>query len=209
MNSNQFMRAAGISSALAERWLPHIVAACTEFGITKRADLAMFIAQVSHESGHFARLVENLNYTPAALVATFGKHRITQQQADALGRTTAHAANQRAIANLIYGGEWGKKNLGNTKTGDGWNFRGRGLIQTTGRANYVRTAGALGVDLVERPELLEQQGNATRSAAYFYSWRGCLKHTGDVNTVTRLINGSLLGIDERRENYARALDALK
>lgn len=85
--------AAGISAGLAARWFQPVDAAMKEFGITAPADQAMFIAQVGHESGGFSAVVENLNYTPSALVATFGK-RITQQQADALGRTTEHAARQ-------------------------------------------------------------------------------------------------------------------
>lgn len=85
--------AAGISAGLAARWFQPVDAAMKEFGITAPTDKAMFIAQVGHESGGFSAVVENLNYTPSALVATFGK-RITQQQADALGRTTEHAARQ-------------------------------------------------------------------------------------------------------------------
>lgn len=87
MNQQLFQKAAGISAGLAARWFPHIDAAMKEFGITAPADQAMFIAQVGHESMGFSAVVENFNYTPSALVATFGK-RITQQQADALGRTS-------------------------------------------------------------------------------------------------------------------------
>lgn len=109
MNQTQFQKAAGISAGLAARWYPHITAAMKEFGITAPLDQAMFIAQMGHESGGFTRLVENLNYAADSLVPTFGKHRITAQQAAALGRTATQPANQRAIANLVYGGEWGKR----------------------------------------------------------------------------------------------------
>ena len=81
MNQSQFQKAAGISAGLAVRWFPHIAAAMKEFGITAPLDQAMFIAQMGHESGGFTRLVENLNYAADSLVPTFGKHRITAQQA--------------------------------------------------------------------------------------------------------------------------------
>ncbi|MDU2880380.1 MAG: glycoside hydrolase family 19 protein, partial [Enterobacter sp.] len=83
MNKSQFQKAAGISAGLAARWFPHIDAAMKEFGITAPLDQAMFIAQMGHESGGFTRLVENLNYAADSLVPTFGKHRITAQQAAA------------------------------------------------------------------------------------------------------------------------------
>lgn len=109
MNKSQFQKAAGISAGLAARWFPHIDAAMKEFGITAPLDQAMFIAQMGHESGGFTRLVENLNYAADSLMPTFGKHRITAQQAAALGRTATQPANQRAIANLVYGASGGKR----------------------------------------------------------------------------------------------------
>lgn len=152
MNQSQFQQAAVISAGLAARWFPHIDAAMKEFGITAPADQAMFIAQVGHESMGFSAVVENFNYTPSALVATFGK-RITQQQADALGRTSGHAARQDAIANLVY-----SNRLGNKAPGDGWKYRGRGLIQITGLHNYRICGAALKLDLVTSPEQLEPNG---------------------------------------------------
>ncbi|MDM9068697.1 glycoside hydrolase family 19 protein, partial [Citrobacter koseri] len=112
MNQQQFQLAAGISVGLAARWFPHIDTAMKEFGITAPLDQSMFIAQMGHESGGYEKLVESLNYADDRLVPVFGKHRITAQQAAALGRTATQPANQKAIANLVYGGEWGKKNLG-------------------------------------------------------------------------------------------------
>lgn len=208
MNQTQFQKAAGISAGLAARWFPHITAAMKEFGITAPLDQAMFIAQMGHESGGFTRLVENLNYSADSLVPTFGKHRITAQQAAALGRTATQPANQRAIANLVYGGEWGKKNLGNQVAGDGWKYRGRGLKQVTGLSNYRSCGLALKLELVTQPELLEQDSYAARSAAWFFASKGCLKWSGDLVRVTQIINGGQNGIDDRKARYLLAKSIL-
>lgn len=202
MNQSQFQMAAGISSGLAARWFQPVDAAMKEFGITSPEDQAMFIAQVGHESGGFSSVVENLNYTPSALMATFGK-RITNQQADALGRTTEHAARQDAIANLVY-----SNRLGNKEPGDGWKYRGRGLIQITGLDNYRTCGAALKLDLVTSPEQLEQELQAARSAAWFYTSKGCMAYGADITRVTRIINGGLNGIDDRKIRYNKAWTAL-
>ncbi|TBM09053.1 glycoside hydrolase family 19 protein [Hafnia paralvei] len=173
-----------------------------EFGITAATDQAMFIAQVGHESGGFRQVVESLNYTPGALVTVFGK-RITQQQANALGRTTAQSARQDAIANLVYANL-----LGNKASGDGWKYRGRGLIQITGLNNYRACGAALKLDLVTKPELLELYQHAAHSAAWFYTSKGCMAYGADVYRVTQIINGGLNGIDDRKVRYNKARAAL-
>ncbi|MFH2377006.1 glycoside hydrolase family 19 protein [Hafnia paralvei] len=198
----QFQKAADISAGLAARWFPHIDAAMKEFGITAATDQAMFIAQVGHESGGFRQVVESLNYTPGALVAVFGK-RITQQQANALGRTIAQSARQDAIANLVYANR-----LGNKASGDGWKYRGRGLIQITGLNNYRACGAALKLDLLTKPELLELELQAARSAAWFYTSKGCMAYGADVYRVTQIINGGLNGIDDRKVRYNKARAAL-
>ncbi|WP_279203309.1 glycoside hydrolase family 19 protein [Obesumbacterium proteus] len=198
----QFQKAADISAGLAARWFPHINAAMKEFGITAATDQAMFIAQTAHESGGFWQVVESLNYTPGALVAVFGK-RITLQQANALGRTTAQSARQDAIANLVYANR-----LGNKASGDGWKYRGRGLIQITGLDNYRACGAALKLDLVTKPELLELELQAARSAAWFYTSKGCMAYGADVYRVTQIINGGLNGIDDRKVRYNKARAAL-
>jgi len=208
VNQTQFQKAAGISAGLAGRWFPQIDKVMREYGITAPLDQAMFIAQMGHESGRFTRLVENLNYAAENLVSTFGRHRITPQQAAALGRTATQPANQKAIANLVYGGEWGKKNLGNQVAGDGWKYRGRGLKQITGLSNYRSCGQALKLDLVTQPELLEVDENAVRSAAWFYISHGCLLHSGDVERVTLLINGGRNGLDKRRALFNLAKSVL-
>ncbi|EEO0128092.1 glycoside hydrolase family 19 protein, partial [Salmonella enterica subsp. enterica] len=123
MNLSQFQQAACISAELAARWYPHIIAAMSEFGITAPLDQAMFIAQTGHESAGFTVLKESFNYSVGALKKTFGK-RLTTYQCEMLGRIDGRqVAHQPQIANLVYGGR-----MGNKDAGDGWKYRGRGLI---------------------------------------------------------------------------------
>lgn len=100
----------------------------------------------------------------------------------------------------------GRKDLGNTQPGDGFRFRGRGLLQTTGRANYLATGQALGVDLIANPERLTEPMLASRSAAWYWHQRGlnALADKGDFKLVTRRINGGLNGYDERLALYEAA-----
>lgn len=202
MNHEQFQQAAGISATLATRWFLHIASAMDEFGITSANDKAMFIAQSGHESSGFSLLTESLNYTPQALITTFGR-RITQYQAEMLGRTADHAANQPAIANLVYSGR-----LGNKAPGDGWKYRGRGLIQITGLDNYLRCSAGLHFDLVKEPALLELDKYAARSAAWYYSSNGCSLVCDDINKVTRIINGGTNGLIDRQRRLKIARAAL-
>ncbi|ELM7732772.1 glycoside hydrolase family 19 protein [Escherichia coli] len=207
MDINQFRRAAGITEQLAVRWYSHITAAMKEFGIIDPQHQAMFIAQVGHESTGFTRLVENFNYSIAGLSGFIRAGRITPDQASALGRKTYEKAlpleRQRAIANLVY-----SKRMGNNGPGDGWNYRGRGLIQITGLNNYRDCGNGLKIELVAQPELLAQDEYAARSAAWFFATKGCMKYTGDLVRVTQIINGGQNGIDDRRARYITASKVL-
>lgn len=110
--------------------------ACAAKGVTDPRQVAYVLATPMIETGgSFVPITESLNYSAEALKAKFPS-RISPADADRYGRTT-HIANQPEIANRIYGGAWGKTNLGNTQPGDGWAFRGRGLCQITGRRNYT------------------------------------------------------------------------
>lgn len=207
MNQQQFQLAAGISAGLAVRWFSPMTAAMKEFGITAPQDQAMFIAQAGHESAGFTRLVESFNYSVAGLADFVKAGRLTQGQANALGRKSGEAAlpieRQKAIANLVY-----SKRFGNSAPGDGWKYRGRSLIQTTFLDNYRTTGNGIKLDLVGNPELLESDENAARAAAWFYVSKGCMKYNGDVQRVTLIINGGSNGLDDRRQRFNKAKAAL-
>ena len=104
----------------------------------------------------------------------------------------------------------GRKDLGNTVAGDGSKYRGRGLIQITGRANYIACGEGLGLDLVKQPELLENPQHACMSAAWFWATKGLstLADAGEFDKITRRINGGQNGAADRQALYARALKVL-
>ena len=104
----------------------------------------------------------------------------------------------------------GRVDLGNTQSGDGPKYRGRGLIQITGRSNNKTCGEALGLDLINQAELLEKPQHACMSAAWFWATRGhnTLADEGTFETITRRINGGLNGLADRQMLYARALKVL-
>ena len=187
------------------------VTLATQYGINTPLRMAHFLAQTGHESGDFKVVEENLNYKNTALTAMFGS-RITADQANKVGRNdaTGQKADQAAIANIIYGGAWGAKNLGNTEEGDGSKFKGRGVIQLTGRANYTNFAKAKGISVDEAAEYLKTPQGAVESAAWFWKSRGLneLADSDDIRAVTKKVNGGDLGLDHRSQLLAKAKSLL-
>jgi putative chitinase len=192
----------------AAHWLGPLSTAMARFAIVTPARAAAFLAQVAHESGECRRLVENLNYSAQGLERTWPKRFPSTVIA------TEFARQPERIANRVYAGRMGN---GDEASGDGWKFRGRGLLQTTGRSNYRATGIALQVGLEANPEQLEQPGLAALAAAYFWDSRGCNaladSEPGDNDDedfvrITKIINGGTNGLKERREYWARARQAL-
>jgi len=170
-------------------------------------DLADFLPTILHESAMLTRLEENLNYTPEALVATFGAARVSSAQAQAVGRISdKQVADQKAIANIVYGGAWGHKNLGNTLPGDGWTFRGRGPIQITGRANYRRVGDLVGQNLEGIPDLLSQPRFALEACIAWWEDRIPDSMLGETTSIRKRVNGGTIGLAEVQAltNKARA-----
>jgi putative chitinase len=124
----------------------------------------------------------------------------------------AHESGElRYVRELASGGAYeGRRDLGNTQPGDGPRFRGRGLLQITGRANYAACGTALGIALLDEPELLERPIPACRSAGWFWQSRS-LNRFADSNEfglLTRAINGGYTGLDDRISYWLRARKAL-
>lgn len=189
----------------AKQFSKPIEDACIRWGIINGRDKARFIAQLHVESGGFSRIEENLNYSAKRLMEVFpGRNGLNSVSAKHLA-----AAGPRAIANFVYGGKWGRENLGNTQPDDGWNFRGRSLIQTTGRENYRDTSVGCWGDqrLLEEPDLLLIPENAASAAGwYWYSRR--LNGVEDVREVTRRINSGMRELAKRQTQTERAYDLL-
>jgi putative chitinase len=186
---------ADLVAAIVDNW--HEAEAA---GITTPPRASHFLARVMVETGGLKAIEESLNYSVAGLRSTFGAHRITDAQCKVLGRSGNRKADQQGIANVVYGGAWGKSNLGNTKPGDGWLYRGSGLLQTTGRANFK----ALGFEA--NPDGLRDPAQAFLSAVKEWVKRGCnaLADKDDVVAICKKINGGTNGLGEQREYLAKA-----
>lgn len=196
-----FARAAAIPATLAGRWIPHVEESGERFDFLEPPiRLAMWVAQCGHESMSFSRLVENLNYSAEALLRTWPT-RFTAASARAMER------QPERIANHVYASRMGN---GPPESGDGWRYRGRGLIQLTGKQNYKAAGLALGVDLVAQPELLATERYAALSAGWFWASRGLnlLADAADVEAVTKRINGGTHGLADRAARFQRAREAL-
>lgn len=187
------LQAAGIAPAQAQAFLAPLSAACARFSISTVDRLAAFIGQCAVESGRFTTLQENLNYTtPERIRAVFPSRVQTQADAQALVR------NPQALANRVYALRNGN---GDAISGDGWRFRGRGLIQLTGKANYAAAATGLALPLVTNPDLAAQPEGACMTAAWFWSARklNALADAQRWDDITRAVNGpAMLHAAERK-----------
>ena len=203
----QLMAATGCTRDRAILFLPFLQGTMKAYEITTPRRMAGFLSQISHESAKFSRLQESLNYSVKGLDRFVRWGRISALDAQRYGRAPGRPADQKAIANLIYGGEWGRKNLGNTQYGDGHRFIGRGLKQLTGRANYSRCGAAIGEDLTSNPDRLLMPVNAALSAGWFWKTNGLneIADRGDIRRMTQVINGGTLGLDERTALYHQGM----
>lgn len=190
-----------------EVWAEVLGTRFTMAGIESNHEIALFLAHAGHESASFRQLEESLNYSVEALDKLFGRHRISTEEINQYGRRPGQKANQEQLGNILYGGEWGKRNLGNREFDDGYRYRGRGIFQLTGRANYERCAADTGLDIVRRPELLAVDPAAAAQSAFWF-W-GTHVTGGDVKKTTRQINGGYHGLADRIERYKRALHVLE
>lgn len=154
-----------------------------------------FLAQVLHETGGLTVEIENLNYRVARLM------QVWPSRFPSLAMAREYANQPQKLANYVYRGR-----LGNIMPDDGWTFRGRGLLQITGRENYTIVGRELGIPLVHDPELALDPFYALAVAACIWKLRGCnvAADNDDLQAVTRRINGGLVGLAERNVWLIRA-----
>jgi putative chitinase len=198
----QQLAAAAICSAeVAEKWAQPLTDAMARFAINTTARMAPFIAQVAYESGRLSVVEENLHYRAPQLLVVFPGH-FTDQEA------RAYAMKPERIASRAYANRNGN---GDEASGDGWRFRGRGLLQITGRENYADCGEALGVDLLTDPDRLLEPPLAAMSAGWFWAAHGLnvLADSGNFARITIRINGALNGQSERLIFLASAKTALE
>lgn len=169
-----------------------------DYEINTPLRVAAFLAQCAHESGNFRFLKENLNYKAASLRKVFGKY----FPDDA---TAARYANKpEMIANRVYANRMGN---GPEESGDGWKYCGRGLIQLTGKNNYIFFAASIGVDVEEAAEYLQTFEGAVQSACFFWEQNKLNQWADqkDIVTLTKKINGGTIGLEDRIKHYNHAL----
>lgn len=194
--------ACGIDAKTAEAFAAPLTAACDRFTLTVRAQ-AMLVGQCIVESSAFQRLEEGLDYTHAdRILAEFGSH-----VGGGLDVAQTLVGRPQALANRVYAGRFGN---GDEASGDGWRYRGRGLIGLTFRENYRKEGMSLGADYEGQPDLVAQPEDACLTAVWYIVSRGLVPaaNAGLVDQVTHGINPAMDQAQRRRDSVARCLKAL-
>lgn len=193
----------GLNKDMCKYYLDALNKVLPEYKIDTRLRICHFLAQVIHESGHFKYKSENLNYSASALRSVFGKYFKT----DAIANE--YARKPEKIANKVYANRMGN---GDEASGDGWNYRGRGLIQLTGKTNYANCGKSIGLDLISDPDLLTKSAEAcVRSACWFWKINNlnALADKDSATSITKRINGGTNGLVDRNKILNLAKSVIK
>lgn len=193
--TNEQLKSLGID----EKWLEPLNETFNKYEINTKERQSAFIGQCAHESGNFKTLQENLNYSAEGLMKTWPSRFPTKELADQYARQPAK------IAGKVYNGR-----LGNTSEEEASKYLGRGLIQLTGKENYANCGLGLDVDFIGNPDWLLNPKYAALSAGWFWNKKGlnALADSKDYETMTKRINGGLIGLDDRKAKIANAFHAL-
>jgi putative chitinase len=171
-----------------------------KYGIDTPLLVAHVMAQITHECGAGHDVVENMNYSAARI------RQVWPSRFSSVAAAAPYAHNPQALANKVYNGRMGNKAGSN----DGWNFRGRGGSQTTGREGYERVKKQTGFDVLAFPELLIEPGHFLECAVSDFINCGCLPYArkNDLYNVTRRLNGGTIGLADRAQWLVRWRQAL-
>lgn len=186
--------------AMADKWLIPLQFTCDKFDIDTPERIAGFLAQIGHESGGFRFTSENLNYRAEALTRVWPSRFPP-------GVAESYAMQPEKIANRAYADRMGN---GDEASGDGWKYRGRGLIQLTGKDNYAAFSLDADNEALVNPDLVAEPELAALSAGWFWKKNGlnALADNRDIVGMTRRINGGTNGLDDRQMRYSRLISVL-
>jgi putative chitinase len=200
--------AAGISPTQAKLFADPLSAACALYNISTPLRIAALVAQCRVESGGFAHLEEDLYYRDAERVANlfrtaFDANRDGKISPEEIKAAVPYVRNAKALASKAYANRFGN---GNEASGDGWLYRGRGLIGTTFKANYQAAEKAIGRPYTAQPDLLAQPTDACLTACHYFASRDCnaMADVGNIMGITRAINPGMAAADERAQNFFEA-----
>ena len=171
-------------------WLPWLQKTCDRYSINNVNRQSAFLGQCMHESNSFKVLQENLHYSANGLKSVWGSRFPTNEIAD------KYANHPDMIANKVYANRMGN---GDEESGDGWKYRGRGIIQCTGKDLYKTLSNALNIDLISDPDMLLEMPYASMSAGWFWNRKqlNLLADSKDYKEMTKRINGGFNGLDDR------------
>ena len=184
-------------------WYPLALKLFPLYEINTPERIAGFVSQTAHESMDWTVISENLNYSAAALNRVFGKY-FARAGVDA----KRYHRQPEKIANRVYAN---RMDNGTEASGDGWRYRGRGLIQLTGKYNYIQFAESLNIPLVRAVEYLSTNTGALESALWFWKTNNLnvLSDRLDLRGLTKRINGGYNGLEDRRRRWRDALDIMQ
>ena len=186
----------------ADAWADAAVEILPKYEITTANRIAGFFAQVGHESAGLKTLEENLFYRAETLDKIFPKYFKNA------GRNAAEYAKQpEKIANIVYASRMGN---GDTASGDGYKFRGRGAIQLTGRENYTNFGKTIGLTAEQAIDYVQTKKGALESACWYWKSRNlnAACDASDIVKMTKLVNGGTIGLEDRKKHYNEALAIL-
>ncbi len=200
LTTNHIQRIFNLDDSQTQEWFPLLKETCSEYGIEKTYQLAAFFATIGHESSDLQRLEENLNYSSDRLLVVFGNYFSGETQAD------EYAGQPKKIASRVYADRLGN---GDEASQEGWLYRGRGLIQLTGKDNYSKIQRS-GIPGLKNPDYLMTKTGAAKSAGWFWMSRDCNTPAdqSNVEEFRRLVNGGDNGLDDVRQRFEQALKVL-
>jgi len=196
LNSDQLTRL-----HIGTQWVEPLNETFERFNINTPKQQAAFIGQCSHECGNFTKLEEGLSYAADRLMKIWPRRFPNMEIAQ------RYARNPKALANNVYANRMGNRD---EASGDGYHFRGRGCIQTTGHSAYFHAGQALGADFVMQPDLVAMPKYAALTAGFFWNTHklNAFADSQDYVTMTKRINGGTIGLEDRKAHIAQALAVL-